>query len=124
MRKVAIAAGVLVALLPAGGWLARNVLMSQVVIANESGRTVRAMTVELAGKTIRFGDLPPGAWAAWSFDTPYEESTFEWHGRLDDETEIHEHCGYVVSTDYGKRFNLMIQPDGEVEERLRPLRAR
>src|SRR5262249_26737107 len=78
-----------------------GVSRNRVVVVNESGQTVRSLTVKVCGKTIRFGDIPPGGTASASFGAPEHESSFEVRGQLDDWKIFNEQGGYVVWADYG-----------------------
>jgi hypothetical protein len=94
-----------------GAWsIARN----RVVVVNESGQRVHSLVVEVCGKTIRLGDIPPGGSACAAFGTPVDESHFELRGRLEDGTEVNDSGGYVVWEDYGRRFVIVIGPRADV----------
>jgi hypothetical protein len=99
--------------LPAG-WAIWSVSRNRLVVTNESDQLIRFLTVEVCGRTIRLGDVPPGGSVSARFGTPADDDVFVVRGRLEDGTVISESCGYVVWEDHGRRFDLVILPGGRV----------
>jgi hypothetical protein len=108
-KNLARAAGVLLAV-SAVWWASRN----GVTVTNGSEQMVHDLSVEVCDRTIRLGDLAPGASASASFGTPRPEDVLRVRCTLADGTVIDEYGAYVVWTDYGQQFRLVIRPDGMV----------
>jgi hypothetical protein len=110
-KKLVSATGILLVAIPFAWWVTGNNL----IVTNESGQTIRALSVEVCERTIRFGDLESGATVTGSFGTPRDESSFRLRGMLADGTVLDETCGYVVWEDYGQQFRLVIGPGGAAQ---------
>jgi hypothetical protein len=108
-KRVRLGCGILVAVSLL--WCASR---NSVTVTNESGQTVRDLSVVICDRTFRLDDLEPGASASASFGTPRDESSFRVRGTLADGTVIDDTSGYVVWEDYGKQFHVVIRPDGMV----------
>jgi hypothetical protein len=58
-------------------------------LKNGSGQPIRSLTIEVAGKTFRYQDIPPGGTVSGSFRVQQEESLLI-EGRLADGTGFAE----------------------------------
>ncbi len=112
MKKLVVAAALL-SLLCGVWWLSRI----RVNIANESGQSIRFLTIEGCDRTIRFDNIAPGDSVSVALETPDREDYLKVQGRLEDGTSIHGHDTYIVWEDYFRRFHLVVRQDGEVVDR-------
>lgn len=82
-------------------------------LENQSGQPIRSLTIEVAGKTFRYQDVPPGGTVSGSFRVQQEESLLI-RGRLADGTEFAEPHGYVVWEDFAPHVDVVVRPGGQV----------
>jgi hypothetical protein len=82
-------------------------------LKNGSGQPIRSLTIEVAGKTFRYQDIPPGGTVSGSFRVQQEESLLI-EGRLADGTEFAESHGYVVWEDFAPHIDVVVRPGGRV----------
>jgi hypothetical protein len=106
----------LVAIALAAVTVAWQLSRNRVMVTNETGQPILALTIEVCGQTIAFGDVSPGGSVLARFGTSADEDHFTVRGRLADGTVIDDTCGYIVWEDYGSRFQIVIRPGGIVEE--------
>jgi hypothetical protein len=96
----------------------RSRVQNHVVIVNDSGQSIRIMTVQVGGATIRFEDLSAGASASAPFVIRGDDS-FQVRGRLEDGTSVTGGHGYVTNGMYGEDARFVIRPGGELEFKQR-----
>ena len=97
--------------------IVRFVPTNRVRVVNESGRTARALSVEVCGARTHLRDVPPGGSASCRFGTPSQDDYITVRARLDDGTTIDEPCVYVVWEEYFCGFVVVIREDGTVAQR-------
>lgn len=94
------------------GWAAWSASRNRVLVANDTGQTIRWLTIKVCGESFRFADILPGGSVSAAFGTPRDESEFVVRGEFDDGMGFADSCGYVVWEDYGRRFRLVVRPGG------------
>ena len=80
-------------------------------IKNESGQPIRSMTVDVAGKSFQFADIPPGETVSGSFHVSHEES-LDVRGLLADGTKFADGYGYVVWEEFAPQINAVVRISG------------
>jgi hypothetical protein len=92
-------------------WMPKN----RFEVVNETGQTIRGLTVKVSDRTIRFGDLKPGSSVSAFFYTPDDETYFEIQCVTDAGTPIREAVEYFAWEEYFEYQVLVIRPDGMVD---------
>lgn len=108
MSKHAVAALALVSVAGLGCW---RWTPATFAVRNESGQTVRALTVEVAGRTYCFADVPLAGEVTGSFRVG-QEATLLVRGRLADGTAFAEPCGYVVWEEFAPHVAVVVRCEG------------
>ena len=122
MKQRAFAVASLLILTLTVGGVARSRIRNHLVIVNQSGQTIRFVTVEVGGVSNRFEDLPAGTSASAPFVIRGDDS-FRVRGQLENGTLVAARAGYVTNGMYGENARFIIGPGGTLEfkqERARP----
>ncbi|VTR91300.1 unnamed protein product [Gemmata massiliana] len=100
-------------LVTAAGWGVWRWMPATFAIRNESGKPICVLTVNVAGKTLRYNNVPAGGTATGSFHVKQEE-TLSVRGRFADGTAFEEHCGYVVWEEFAPHISAVVRNDGSI----------
>lgn len=114
MKKLAVLAGVVIALLLTGGWTVWSRIENRLIVRNDSGQAITFLTITVGGETLRFEDIPASVSISSRFHIRSDDS-FVVRGQLADGTKLAENCCYVTHGMYGERAEFIIQPGGKLE---------
>ncbi|AMV29559.1 hypothetical protein VT84_34510 [Gemmata sp. SH-PL17] len=98
-------------LVAVAGWGVWRWTPATFAIRNESGKPIRVLMVDVAGKTLQYNDIPAGGTAAGSFHVKQEE-TLSVRGWFADGTAFEEHCGYVAWEEFAPHISVVVRNDG------------
>jgi hypothetical protein len=110
MKRFAIALSLLLV-----AWGVWSFTPATFAIKNESGQAIRSLTVEVAGKTVRYFDIPPGGEVRGSFHFT-QEASLHVTGEFADRTRFGESCGYVVWEEFAPHVNVAVWSADRVDE--------
>src|SRR5262245_38125582 len=111
MKKYAIPVAIVLFVILLVRWSAQKA-----VVTNESGQSVRSLTLKVTGKTVLCENLAPGDSASIRFHVRDEDNLYL-EGSLADGTDIEEGGFYFVWEEVGKTSDFVILPGGKVERR-------
>lgn len=113
VRKLSLIAVALAILLGVGVWLYPR-FQHRLTVVNQSGQSVKLLTITVGGETTRFENIPPAGSASGPF-TVRGDDHFRVQVSLQDGTEIRAEGGYVTNGSFGDRVRFTIRPGGRVE---------